>query len=85
MKKVVGIDIGGTNIRAAVVDAEGKILAREKTKSGAREGIEKLILNLKNIIRSAVAPPSGLSPGWGRKSPPEEKCPCSMTSGLLAA
>ena len=50
MKKVVGIDIGGTNIRAAVVDAEGKILAREKTKSGAREGIEKLILNLKNII-----------------------------------
>ena len=50
MKKVVGIDIGGTNIRAAVVDQDGKILAREKTKSGAREGIEKLILNLKNII-----------------------------------
>ena len=37
MKKVVGIDIGGTNIRAAVVGQDGKILAREKTKSGARE------------------------------------------------
>ena len=50
MKKVLGIDIGGTNIRAAVVDPDGNILSRKKVKSNAREGIDKLILNLEEII-----------------------------------
>ncbi len=50
MEKVIGIDIGGTNIRAAVVDPDGKILSRKKIKSNARDGIDKLILNLKEII-----------------------------------
>jgi len=50
MKKVLGIDIGGTNIRAAVVDPDGNILHRKKIKSNARDGIDKLILNLEEII-----------------------------------
>ena len=50
-KNVLGIDIGGTNIRAAIVDIKGKILERKKIKSDARRGIEKLIENLVTIIR----------------------------------
>ena len=33
MKKYIGVDLGGTNIRAAVVDEEGRILCMEKTRS----------------------------------------------------
>ena len=50
MEKVLGIDIGGTNIRAAVVDPDGKILSRKKIKSNARDGIDKLIINLEKMI-----------------------------------
>ncbi len=64
MKKVLGIDIGGTNIRAAVVGPDGNILARQKTKSGAREGIDKLILNLEEVInRLSEFEPDGIGIG----------------------
>ena len=33
----VGIDLGGTNIRAAVVDAEGHMLGQEKQRLLSRE------------------------------------------------
>jgi len=49
MKKVLGIDIGGTNIRAAIVNYNGKIEKRKKIKSNARNGVEKLIENLGTI------------------------------------
>lgn len=50
MKKVLGIDIGGTNIRAAIVNSNGKIEERKKIKSNARNGVEKLIENLGSVI-----------------------------------
>lgn len=50
MKRVIGIDIGGTNIRAAVVNQDGEILSRTKVKSKARDGIEFLLSNLNEVI-----------------------------------
>ena len=55
MKKVLGIDIGGTNIRAAIVNYNGKIEKRKKIKSNARNGVEKLIENL-GAIAVCMAP-----------------------------
>ncbi len=47
---VIGIDIGGTNLRGALVDSEGNILKRAKILSEADQGIDKLIENLTSFI-----------------------------------
>jgi len=49
--KVIGIDIGGTNLRGAVVDREGVIHKRMKIHSEADRGIDKLIDNLALFIK----------------------------------
>lgn len=48
--KVIGIDIGGTNLRGAIVDQEGHILKRMKILSEADQGIEKLVDNLARFV-----------------------------------
>ncbi len=48
--KVIGIDVGGTNLRGALVDADGKIINRMKIASGAGQGIEAVIENLVMLI-----------------------------------
>lgn len=48
--KVIGIDIGGTNLRGALVDREGNIVKRAKMLSQADQGINKLIDNLAGFI-----------------------------------
>ncbi len=58
MKKfIVGVDLGGTNIRAALADREGHILQRMKTKTLADEGPEAVLGRIKGAIRK-VLPPS---------------------------
>jgi hypothetical protein len=49
-KKVIGIDVGGTNLRGALVGADGKIAKRMKIASGADLGIETVIKNLVSLI-----------------------------------
>lgn len=49
--KVIGIDIGGTNLRGALVDNEGKIHKRMKILSEAELGIDRLIENLAGFVR----------------------------------
>ncbi|MGB2691560.1 MAG: ROK family protein [Thermodesulfobacteriota bacterium] len=48
--KVIGIDIGGTNLRGALVDSKGNIHKRMEVLSEADQGINKLIENLANFI-----------------------------------
>lgn len=48
--KVIGIDIGGTNLRGALVDSKGNILTRMEILSEADQGIDKLINNLASFI-----------------------------------
>ena len=48
--KVIGIDIGGTNLRGALVDSNGNIHKRMEILSEADQGIDRLIDNLANFI-----------------------------------
>ena len=49
--KVVGVDIGGTNLRAALVDEGGNIMKRQSTASQASKGIDFVVKNLVNILQ----------------------------------
>ncbi|MBR0385670.1 MAG: ROK family protein, partial [Erysipelotrichaceae bacterium] len=51
MKKYIGIDLGGTNVRAAIVDEEGKVLETVTAPSYAQEGPEKVLANLYSLVR----------------------------------
>ena len=50
MKKVIGIDIGGTKINACLIDEEGKILERKEVPTNANRGREVVLDNIKNAI-----------------------------------
>ena len=52
---VVGIDLGGTNVRAAVVDQDEKILARHENSSDAKAGAEHTVARIGDAVRGAVA------------------------------
>jgi glucokinase len=49
-KRVIGIDVGGTNLRGALVTPEGRILKRMKINSEAHKGIEAVVDNLVKLI-----------------------------------
>lgn len=51
MKTVIGIDLGGTNVRVAKVSEDGQILQVVTSPSYALEGTEKVMTNLKALIR----------------------------------
>jgi glucokinase len=51
MKKYIGIDLGGTNVRVAKVTADGEILAEIKSPSYAQDGPSKVMENLIACIR----------------------------------
>ncbi len=51
MKTVIGIDLGGTNVRVAKVSEDGQILQVLSSPSHALEGTEKVMSNLKSLIR----------------------------------
>ena len=50
----IGIDIGGTSIKAGLVDGEGKIIYsnRKKTESTPTKCIDNMILQIKDILNS---------------------------------
>lgn len=52
---VVGVDLGGTNMTAGVVDERGRIVGRCKRKTRAQEGKETVIARLIEAIERACA------------------------------
>lgn len=54
-KYVIGVDLGGTNVRAAVVDRQGKIVGEGRTDSKAMDGLEITIVQIVQSIRMAIA------------------------------
>ena len=50
MKNVIGIDLGGTNVRVAKISVDGEILQELKSPSYGLEGPEKVVLNLISLI-----------------------------------
>jgi glucokinase len=84
MKYVIGVDLGGTQLRAVLIDREGRIYRHERTDTAARSGpvavigqIEQLIerlthdLDRAEIIGVGVGTPGPLDPADGivRKAP----------------
>lgn len=51
---VIGMDLGGTKILAAVVDSDGRIIAEAKLKTRAQEGPDAVLQRLEEAARSAV-------------------------------
>lgn len=53
-KYVIGVDLGGTNVRAAVVDRDGKIHGEGRTDSKAMEGLNLTIGQIIESVKMAV-------------------------------
>lgn len=52
MRKFIGVDLGGTNIRAAVVQEDGKILCMKKSESHPERGAEPVMQTMIELIES---------------------------------
>ena len=52
---VIGVDLGGTNVRTALLDTEGKILQKRKEATNASEGWEKVVARLARTIEQQRA------------------------------
>ncbi|MFC9954289.1 ROK family protein, partial [Streptomyces prasinus] len=62
---VIGLDLGGTKIAAALVAADGTVLARHSLPTPANEGAEAVLDALAEAARAVRAPdtgPSGVAP-----------------------
>jgi len=61
---VVGVDLGGTNVRAAVIGKDEKIAAQARNPSAAREGaarvVEQTVLTIRQAIESAGLMPTDI-------------------------
>ena len=73
MKTYIGVDLGGTNVRAAIVDEEGKVLIQKKSPSYAQEGKEKVMNTIINLIKSLPDYESCSGIGVGVPGPCDEK------------
>jgi glucokinase len=63
MKLYAGVDLGGTNLRAAVVDASsGRVIAQRRCPTLAHEGQAAVIERMTELVK-AVAAESGQAPG----------------------
>ncbi len=51
---VVGVDLGGTNVRAAVVDIDEKIVGQARAASDARNGAAAVVAALARTVREAI-------------------------------
>ena len=51
----IGIDLGGTKTEGAVMDADGKILFRERRPTPAAQGYEAILNNIHDIVRHLEA------------------------------
>jgi glucokinase len=52
---VLGVDLGGTNVRAAILDKQGKRLGAGRAPSMATEGVENTIAQIVHAAKTAIA------------------------------
>lgn len=50
-KLYIGVDLGGTNIQAGLVDETGEVYARDKTKTHADRGLDAVVERLVKLIK----------------------------------
>lgn len=51
---VVGVDLGGTNIQAGLVSSDGKVIARDSTKTKADDGEDTVVKRLCKLVEKVV-------------------------------
>lgn len=54
MKKVIGIDLGGTKINGGIVNGKGEILKKLTIETQSEEGRKTVLRNIKNIIKELM-------------------------------
>jgi glucokinase len=59
---VIGIDVGGTNIKAGAVDYQGKILSSMRVLSEAKSGPEGILNKLQGIVTELISQQKGQMP-----------------------
>lgn len=77
---VIGVDLGGTRVRAARLDPKLNILERVETLTRAEDGLEATLGRIKNQIRR-VLPAEGLVKGIGISAPG----PLNPETGVVVA
>ncbi len=65
---IIGVDLGGTRIRAALLDRKLQIIRREETLTHAEEGLESTLQRIKDLIHK-VLPEDGKPEGIGISAP----------------
>lgn len=70
MHTIIGLDIGGTRVSAALVRLDGCVLnvARESTPERGGDALEllfELVCDLRQTTKAAAAPPAGIGIGFG--------------------
>ena len=78
MANIIGIDLGGTNIKAGLVDSKGKLIKRYEMPTEAEKGAKQVI---SNIIFSVEKVKSGRVGGIGIGSPG----PMDYKKGVITA
>lgn len=73
MKTYLGIDLGGTNVRVAKIAEDGSIVAQVKGPSYGQEGPEKVMGNLKELVRQIPNWEECLGIGVGVPGPVDTK------------
>jgi glucokinase len=52
--KIIGVDLGGTKVRAVLADGKGNLLARKEMSTEASKGQEKVIDNIVKVINGVM-------------------------------
>ena len=74
----LGIDLGGTKIECAILDPNGRVLARQRVPTEAEKGVTHILSNIKQIIgKVTTCVPYNFSIGIGTPGS------ISMKTGLL--
>ncbi len=55
MRYVVGVDLGGTQLRAVLIDREGELLAYQRTETAAERGPTTVIAQIEQLITMVTA------------------------------
>lgn len=72
MRNIIGVDLGGTRIRAARCDLDGAVLAHAQTETASRSGANAVLQQIERLIeevRGAVAEDAILGLGVGTPGP----------------
>jgi glucokinase len=69
MSYAIGVDLGGTNMRAALVDEQGKICAQARTKTPVQEGPEATAQAMALLVKEVLGSETALGLGIGSPGP----------------